>query len=444
MTITPSGPKWRGYLTVGVLKREALDQGLASCFDGPSLPPLEVEPGRIFVVSGFGRKSLEVWNESRTRVQLDRECHPIEYANEPLSYQQLANLQNEPVRIAGGYQLLVAQSFEGSQLTFQTEFGGGELGIPPSELPLPGELLPPDRDYLDGGLDCNKVLRSVNGAGGPALRITGDLGVLVEDHPYLSRIVVAVNGEALTTCPDFPVAEPVECVPPRSDYCGEASGDPANCPPGPPNTRAGYFTDQVFPTPPAIATGSNEIVRQESFGIKPAGTCRYRREQQQWVLLVSTLSDNYECPQPAFIGYEGQEVLVRGRVLPADPITIIRNPYFASSLTHWSGGPGRVTGQTTFGGLPYAVITAGHRLEQSAIPLLAGSYVLQFDLDGLGDVRIQLLSNGQVAWGTLRTIATSTDEFVSDTFAVATGNYDLIIEPVTQSLSVTRFALVRQ
>lgn len=438
-----STPKWRGYLTIGSLTREAVDRGLASCFENNSLPPLEVEPGRIFVLAGYGRKTLEVWSESRTRVRLDADCVPIEYAS-VAQYIQLATLSADAVRFAGGHQTLVSQSFNGEGLVFQSDVGGGELGPPATELPFPGEVAPPDRDFLDGGLRCNAVVRTVNGAAGPNLRITGGLGVLVEDHANLSRVVVDINGESLSVCPSLPVADAVDCVSDRSAYCGNADGSPSNCPPGPPDQRGGYDGATTTQPPPAAASGG-ETAYFEPGGVRLPGSCRFRRALNEWRLLRSDLSTNYECHTPNFAGYEGQEVVMPGQPIAADPTTIVRNAYFladrqwwatTNTVVHAAGGP--------LAGLPYALVAADSYLDQAAIPVAAGTYSLQFALSGQGPVEIRLSRSGQVVWTTQATFEPADIDFVSPGFLLSSGNYDLSIRPITHALAITQVALVRQ
>lgn len=439
----PRAAKWSGYLTTGVMDEPSLDAGLTACFDGNELPVLEVEPGRIFVVSGFARKNLEVWNQRRTRVQLSSDCRPIEYTDELPEYIQIAELNERPVRFAGGYQIDVSQGIDNNEMTIQSVLNGGELGAPPAELPMPGEEVPLDRDFLDGGLACNAVLRSINGVGGPHIVFSGGLGVLVQDHPNISRIVLNVNGESINVCPNFPEPEDVDCVPNRSDHCGLAGGGTESCPPGSPDSRAGYLAEPLIQLSQLPTEDTNTPLL---YGTRQPGSCRFQRTTSGWSQLPSTVGLNYQCPAPTFAGYVGQEVVVTPRPVPADPTTIVRNAFFLDNLQYWTLDRGSVeTVYSPLPGIPYANVLQTGVLMQAAVPVHSGEYVFQMRLDGNGPVLLQIISNiGSVLWQQQVNVDVAATEYISGVFSLPTLPVDIRISPATNTLKATQILLTKQ
>jgi hypothetical protein len=94
---------------------------------------------------------------------------------------------------------------------------------------------------MDGGINCDNVLRSINGVSGPTLHIYSDSGVTIGNHTALNRIVIAVKGEGLNFCPDVSPAEQVPCPPTTGVNCGPAAGVATACP-GAPDSKAGFLS----------------------------------------------------------------------------------------------------------------------------------------------------------------------------------------------------------
>lgn len=447
MAQSSTSPKWRGYLTTGVLDDPTLQVSLRSCFAEENLPALEVEPGRVFVLTGYGAKTIEVWTQQRTRVRLSDDCLAIPFQSQTSTYVQLAEYSDVPVRFAGGYQILVYQSFDGDALTIQSELDGGELGAPTEEIPLPGETQVEYRDYLDGGLACNRVLRTINGVAGPSIELRGELGVLIESHPGLSRVVVDVNGEAMTVCPGFPAPEPVACVPNPNETCGEINGELKNCPPGDPDLRGGYDGRIIEATiTPSIYDPRVQVVANAGqVGRRVSGGCRYKRQNGQWVLMSSNLGVNYDCGTPTYNGHEGQEVIMPGRPVIGDPMTHVRNPYFLDSLRYWLVSDGVLGSQAgPVIDLPYVSLQAGGRLEQAAVPLGSAAYIFQAKVRGSGSVTVQLINvYGVIAQQVVFEVRSTDSEIVSTPFTMISGIYDLTIV-AENPLDITQISLTVQ
>lgn len=386
--------KWSGYLVTGVLDRVRLENTLVACFEGENLPQLIIEPGRVFVVSGFINKSIEVWNERRTRVYLDTECKQIEYQDVQAKYILVGRVENEPVRLAGGFQTIVTQSGGNNQLIIESTVGGGELGAPNNELPFDNEIAPVDRDYLDGGLDCNTVLRTINGVSGPHLVISGEVGVLVQPHPVLSRVVINVQGEAMNVCPDFSTPGPVECVPDRSDSCGRLDGQLDNCPPANPDSRADYLTTDDLSWRTTVSSGDSDTASL-SVGPRIEGQCVFSWQNNRWIVVQDTTIDNTRCHEPGFSGYNGQRVVSFAKPLPPDPTTIIRNAYFTEGSKFWVLNNATVESEeenSPIPGFPYAEIELSGYISQSAVPVTPGRYTFQGDFFGVGGFTVDIKS----------------------------------------------------
>lgn len=435
--------KWRGYLTTGVIDKIALKSGLKNCFSSEEIPELLVEPARVFVMAGFSQKSLEVWNQVRTHVVLPEECKPIQYDLASGTYQLLGSFSGSPIRFEGGIQVNLLQSPDGSSVTINPSEGGQTGRSLPGEIPLAGETVPADRDFLDGGLSCDRVIRRINGLPGPDINLSAGDGVIVENYREFSRIVVNVSGTSLDSCPELEgSSDPVDCVPVRTPECGATgSAQDKVCPPGVPDSLGGYvgYTRPVTPVSPPVSPKSPE----PDFGPDVSGYCKFRREGGQWMLIESHLGENYTCDPPRFAGVEGQEVQVRGVPYPADPIWIVRNPFFADEQFWKFVGASIVLND--FNGLNVVHAQNGGQVSQAAIPVKAGWYKVQFTSPlGAASVQVKLISDrGDVL---LNTGAVQLDDNTYHTvFAkLPTGAVTLALEATSGEFKVTGVAVVPQ
>lgn len=458
--------KWSGYLTTGELRTGELDPGLTDCFGGEQLPQIDVEPARIFSVSGFASKGVEVWTQNRTRVQNSSECRQIPYTGSDDEYLLVGESEDKDVRISGGYQVSTRSANEGQELYIEAIVGGGDLGQPPGEILLPGETnVPPGRDFQDGGLACSSVVRTINGVGGPAVDIEAGLGVLSESHPELSRIVIHVNGEGIDVCPNFPLPQPVECVAPPNTDCGEVAGDTVNCPPGAPDLRAGYktFLTQSFQVqsvgvvaekPPA-----SSLVEFDAFGDiqdrKPRrqvakrgssiyGSCTYRRTGSGWETIREEVRANCECMPPQYHGYNGQEIIIIATPSAADELTYVRNAFFLQEENYWSlkDAQLQIDPDSPVEGMPYVRIKPHGSIQQDLIPMPKGNWKVQTSAAG-GAYRIRILN---VFGDEKASVEVRPDHQTSNIYGqfstYASESVTLVVTAETDDVRITRLAFV--
>jgi hypothetical protein len=440
VTPTPS-PKWQGYLTLGDIDVAALlSGGLKACFAGENLPSLPVEPGRVFSAAGLVRKKVEVWNQQRTRFRGDEYCLGQLPENDSQEYLLQYAGQPEHLRISGGYQMSVTQG-GATIITLRSAVGGGELGSPLSEIPLSDTELPPnDRTYLDGGLDCSEVLRSINGVGGPNLQISSLQGVLVEPHPSLTRIVIDVNGESINYCPPADAAVQVDCVPARLGECGPINDANEPCP-GVPNKRGGYVFSSTDPLNPDY-TGDSPPGDEPSLPLY--GFCDYQRGPNNWELIGSDLAPNCDCSPPTVYGYTGQQLRSPGVPLAVDPMFLVRNPYFTLGLTNWIA-----TGNVNTGTLPELDYMSGVSLlgsatiEQSYLRIAqADRYSLQARYAVTGSATYQVINHRTNQVMIAGDFNSSQSRLRTDFTQLATGDYKLVISS-SGTLMITEVGLIR-
>lgn len=427
-------------MTTGVLDQAALATGLKNCFKAQEIPELEVEPARIFVMSGFGQKKLEVWNQVRSHVRLSEECKPIQYPVEAGSYQLLGVYGDDPIRVIGGVQAIVTQSFDGSSITIEATVSESTRIDFTGEIPLVGEFVPGDRDFLDGGISCDRVIRRINGVAGPKINLTAADGVVVENYAEISRIVVNVSGTGLDSCPEFETPGTPECIPNRSEYCGKANSTTNDvCPPGIPDGRTGYkgYTPSSPMAPPR---SSEEPVPR--YGKDRTGYCLFVRRGNIWDLVSKDLGENYECVTPTFPGYEGQEVYVPGTPIPADPVWIVRNPMFDGEQ-YWKLIEAEIV-PGAFQGINVARVKDGGSISQAVIPITAGSYSVQATVpDNMQSPQILLKTgNGDVL--TNEGLSRIDDYVGRTTFHdIPSGTVTLVIEATAGQFDITKIGLIK-
>jgi hypothetical protein len=372
-------PKWQGYVVTGIVDRAKLQSDIDACFAGGEMAGLIVEPARIFSAAGGVRKRVEVWNANRTKVKVDSECKSPDVGN---TEAYVRNYVGTPdvLRVAGGYQVGLRHNGD-STIIVRANPSGGELGAPTEEIPLfPGESSVIGASFMDGGINCDNVLRSINGVSGPTLHIYSDSGVTIGNHTALNRIVIAVKGEGLNFCPDVSPAEQVPCPPSTGVNCGPAAGVATACP-GAPDSKAGFLSTTATgggSTPPATTTPTSNAGDTVSYQ-RLYGTCQFERTQAGWVQKVNNAAFNAHCVSPTSSGYIGQ---VRTLTAAPDSVPIpgyVRNPLFNNGSTYWQlPAVATITSaeaSTLFGRLPYIEFTG--TLKQPLITIPAGRYRLQ-------------------------------------------------------------------
>lgn len=361
-----------------------MESALAECLNQTEFEALKVEPGRIFNAAGSTRRQVQVWNQNRTHVRTDSDCRSKHYDNTDA---YVLNYSGDPndIRIAGGYQVDILQQSAQSILV-RSIVNGGELGAPIDEIPLySGELPPTGSDHLDGGISCDKVLKSINGVAVDHFVISTNMGVIVKPHPLLNRIVIDVNGDGLTFCTGSAAATAVDCLPASGDGCGPASGVVTLCP-GQPDDRGGYKD---------VSNVDNSDYENPDIDLNDVyGTCSYRKTVEGWQLIDSNPSFNCQCVTPTIGGYLGQSVSTRASPIPREEPYWVRNGDFADGLQYWqitaddyALGDGEV-----FGGMPYAHVENGTLL-QPFIPFDARMVRLQFNYTCTDSVEIKVVNH---------------------------------------------------
>lgn len=420
-----------GYLTIGDISRLLDGQtSLADCLGSGELPDLLIEPGRVFLATGRAIKQINVYNEKRTHLVTDADCKAVQYEADVPQYIRAYSGSPDAVRLAGGHQTTVQQNQVSGDVNITSIVNGGELGPPLGELPMyEGEAPPEDRDYLDGGLACSGVLRSINGVAGPNLQLLAGLGVLVAADNSLSRIIINVNGEGISSCPQFSEPIQVACPPPRALACGPAEGDDP-CP-GVPDNRSGYLEGTSASTTTRPPNPSIDLGNTLYDVLPPTGTCTYKRIGAAWVLQGEpTIPDWCECKTPNFSGYENQVVRVTAQPVPADSITKLRNVYFllTPALKFWTLTGGSVVTEDEDRDpeeLPYVSMSTGGKLVQTNLPLSAGQYRVQIIIDAAAPtsfrVRVASATNSGAYFLDNHTVPAGRTTYVSDLFTFPGG-----------------------
>lgn len=189
-------PLWSGYLVTGDLA--VLDTFLSG--DGSVTGSVALEPALLQNLAGSYVSSLSVANADRTRVTAPEDC-----PEQTWPYPVGAVFINQrciidEVVFKPGYNCVIRQRDSDNSLTFEAAVGAGE-GEPCAEVELFDDETPPDdSDLLGGGPRCNEVLRSINGRGGPLLRLLGGQGATFIPLPEENKLVVDFDMAGLAAC----------------------------------------------------------------------------------------------------------------------------------------------------------------------------------------------------------------------------------------------------
>jgi hypothetical protein len=192
-------PLWSGFLTTGSM--EALELLLPA--NGSVLNPggaAEVEPSLIHNLDGAMVTSFGVANDDRVRVEAPEGCDdPVWDYPTGLIFVHGHCLQNEII-LKPGYNAVIRQSDQNNSLTVGAAVGAG-AGEPCETVPLfSGETAPDGSNLLEGGPQCNEVLRTINGLSGPLLNLLTSGGIVVTSMPDANALLVNVNMSGLALC----------------------------------------------------------------------------------------------------------------------------------------------------------------------------------------------------------------------------------------------------
>ena len=188
---------WRGFLVTGRLA------GLADSLGDPEVRqfPAElwvVEPARVQNLAGTYVRSINLANKSRTLATPAAGCG--DESHESQFYVQSRCLQG-PLQVKAGYNTHIRQDDVRNALIFSGAVGSG-VGEACEELPLyPGEIPPPGSRHLSGGLSCNELLTTINGVGGPGVRLIPGRGVDIDADPANPHgLRIRIRAAEFTSC----------------------------------------------------------------------------------------------------------------------------------------------------------------------------------------------------------------------------------------------------
>lgn len=190
---------WSGFLTTGDLGPllELLPGNGTISF---AADELIVEPALIQNLTDSLISSLNIANADRLRVTTPEDCTEIDWGFETGGIFVAARCLEGLVAFRPGYNCDVLIDKSNNVLTFSAVVGGG-AGEPCEQVPLfEGEEAPEDSIFLEGGLACNEVLRSVNGQGGPRFSFISGTGVSISSIPEQNTVVIDADLSGLAVC----------------------------------------------------------------------------------------------------------------------------------------------------------------------------------------------------------------------------------------------------
>jgi hypothetical protein len=191
---------WYGFVVFGDLAALA---GLLA--DGHALSRADndttLEPAVLQSLDRSYVKSFALANADRTRVDAADDCPPIAWPAGDPKVRLWSRCLQGTILVRPGFNATLRQNTQSNTLTFGASVGAGE-GQACDEVPtFTGETPPAGSTLLEGGPTCNEVLRSVNGIGGPVLKISGGNGVEIVPVTNQNKVIIDINGIGLAACP---------------------------------------------------------------------------------------------------------------------------------------------------------------------------------------------------------------------------------------------------
>lgn len=226
-------PKWEGFLITGLF-----DDLLEVLADGDELLFPKglwvIEHARVQNLNGSFVRSINLANRVRTTATPPAGCGSASSAGDDVdAYPNAVCLQGD-IRFKEGHNCYIRQEDNTNKLVIMGAVGNGGEGVTCYEIPLyDGESAPMDSPFLSGGPACGETVRTVNGKGGPNLRIYGGPGVRVYEAPDdPSALMVDADLGDFALClqeelsPDDPCYEGPSASSSSSSSSSQSSGGP--------------------------------------------------------------------------------------------------------------------------------------------------------------------------------------------------------------------------
>lgn len=204
-------PMWEGYLVTGPVNPtfEQFNAGVTLAFNAEIA---EVEPGRIQTLAKSYLRSISLGNYARITVP-PRTCDDL--IDVPGDLNRIivnATCLRGHVKFEPGHHCVITQQDFNNTLVIATTKdtnpndplanelceNGGEIKLYPlEEKPALIEGEPATSKFYSGGLACDETISSINGLGGPAVRIVGGAGIKVlpvdPDNPHTLKVQIVEN-----------------------------------------------------------------------------------------------------------------------------------------------------------------------------------------------------------------------------------------------------------
>jgi hypothetical protein len=198
---SPCGPPlWYAYAVFGDIEAVFARLSVGDVIARTSPEQAIVHPPLLTNTTAAAVTSLNVANRDRTRATAPADCPQPTWSF--LTGETYVNAQcvTGVVKLFAGYNLSLAQLASSIVLTPVLNAG---RGTPCEEIPLfAGETGPVGQSNarLAGDYLCNEVFRSINGVGGPDVRLIAGNGVTVVGDPLTNTLTVDVNLQSLSAC----------------------------------------------------------------------------------------------------------------------------------------------------------------------------------------------------------------------------------------------------
>jgi hypothetical protein len=210
-------PSWTGYLTTGDLDELAALLGDGEVLTGDS-DGCWVEPNLVRAMDGLAASRVDVWNSKRLTWNAPAGCdgsgsYGGDEGDELDHIAFGATPDFRPLSIESGFNAIVNANPNRNALTFSARVGAG-WGEVDEEVPIyAGEEPGTDERFLSGGLACDEIIQSVNGAVGPDLILEAGRGILIVPDQAAYRIDVYPDLAGIGKCGALEPADPPELEP---------------------------------------------------------------------------------------------------------------------------------------------------------------------------------------------------------------------------------------